>query len=190
MDDQRGRAPGRGDRRRFLALTGGAALLFTAAGAAALWPGPQQDPHPGSESGSEPDRQRVRTDPAPLNSRFEPALGPLADPHWLGYDIDASSADRFLPGPDSRIRLVGIARMRPGAAARIVEGSGHAFGPAELPDPPARLRAHVPAGARWQGSPGFDAAANRPGPSVAPSGTYRLDAGRDLVWFDVVLLHT
>ncbi|MFF4318885.1 hypothetical protein [Streptomyces sp. NPDC001568] len=182
MDDQRDRAPGRGERRRFLALTGGAALLLAAAGAAALWPD--------AEPESEPDRRRVRTDTEPLNRRFEQALGPLSDPHWLGYDVDASSADRFLPGPDSRIRLVGIARTRPGAASRILEGSGHAFVPAGLPDLPARLRTHVPTGARWQGSPGFDTAANRPGPSVVPSGTYRLDAARDLAWFDVVLLHT
>ncbi|MGW7347140.1 hypothetical protein [Streptomyces sp. NPDC054854] len=180
MDDRR--APGRTDRRRFLAFAGGAALLLTAAGAAAPWPGAEPDPAP--------DRRRVRTDPAPLNSRFEHALGTLSDPHWLGYDIDASSSDRFLPGPDSRIRLVGIARMRPGAAAGIIERSGHAFAPADFPQPPGPLRAHVPAGARWRTGPGFDAAANRPGPSVVPSGTHRLDAALDLVWFDVLLLHT
>ncbi|MFF3014193.1 hypothetical protein [Streptomyces sp. NPDC057939] len=182
MDDRR--PHGRTDRRRFLALTGGAALLLTAAGAAALWPDSEPEPE------SEPDRRRVRTDTEPLNSRFEQALGALSDPHWLGYDIDASSADRFLPGPDSRIRLVGIARMRPGAAAGIVERSGHAFVPAALPDPPSPLRSHVPAGARWRTSPGFDTAANRPGPAVVPSGTHHFDAALDLVWFDVVLLHT
>ncbi|MET9603604.1 hypothetical protein ABZZ17_00915 [Streptomyces sp. NPDC006512] len=179
MDEQSGRT----GRRRFLALTGAAALLLGAAGAvgaAVLWPEPEP----------EPDRRRVRTDPAPLNSRFEQALGPLSDPHWLGYDVDASSADRYLPSPDSRIRLVGIARMRPGAAAEVLARPGHAFAPAGLPDLPAPLEPHVPAGARWQGSPDFDRAANRPGASVQPSGTYRLDAARDLVWFDVLFRYT
>lgn len=182
MDDQRG--PQRLDRRRFLLLAG-VPLLAAGAGAAyALWPGPRP--------GRQPQPHPVRTDVEPLNRRFRPYLGELTAAHWIGYDIDERpDTSRSIPGPDSRIRVVGIARMPDGGAAAIVRDPARRFDSAAPSALPAELEPHLPAAAAWQHSPEFDAYANRPGGAGAEalrSGEYLFDTARDLVCFDI--LHT
>ncbi|MGW2274204.1 hypothetical protein [Streptomyces yangpuensis] len=171
---------GRVDRRRFL-LIAGIPLLAAGAGTAyALWPGPDR-------SGPQ-----VRTDLKPLNARFGPYVGTLVEAHWLGYDIDEPpGGSRTVPGPDSRIRLVGVARLTAGGAAAVTGRAEYAFTPAAAPsEPPAPLVPHLPAGAAWQHSPQFDAHANREGAEGNPSGEYLFDPARDLVRFDLLYLYT
>ncbi|MFE0577174.1 hypothetical protein [Streptomyces sp. NPDC058874] len=187
MDEQRGRPGrpaqrGRTSRRRFL-LIGGVALLAVGAGTAyVMRPGPAR---PGFQ---------VRTDLEPLNARFGPSVGTLGDAHWLGYDIDeepGSAESRTVPGPDSRIRLVGVARLAAGGAAAITGRAEYAFSPAATPSAlPAELVPYAPAGAAWQHSPRFDAYANRAEAEGSPSGEYLFDAGLDLVRFDLLYLRT
>ncbi|APU38961.1 hypothetical protein [Streptomyces sp. TN58] len=180
--EQRGRrAPA--DRRRFL-LFAAVPLLAACAGTAyAVWPGP-------APSGP---RVRVRTDPEPLNARFGPYVGTLVEAHWLGYDIDEpSGGSRTVPGPDSRIRLVGIARLAAGGAAAVTGRAEYAFtsGGAAPSALPAELEPYAPAGAAWQHSPRFDAHANKGQSEGNPSGRYHFDPARDLVRFDLLYLYT
>ncbi|MFJ7777422.1 hypothetical protein [Streptomyces yangpuensis] len=171
---------GRVDRRRFL-LIAGIPLLAAGAGTAyALRPGPDR-------SGPQ-----VRTDLKPLNARFGPYVGTLVEAHWLGYDIDEPpGGSRTVPGPDSRIRLVGVARLTARGAAAVTGRAEYAFTPAAAPsEPPAPLVPHLPAGAAWQHSPQFDAHANREGAEGNPSGEYLFDPARDLVRFDLLYLYT
>ncbi|MFB6825922.1 hypothetical protein ACFCXA_30560 [Streptomyces virginiae] len=179
MDTQRGRT----NRRRFL-LIAGLPLLTVGAGLTYLmWPEP-------------PRRTEVRTDLEPLNRRLGPFLGELTDAHWLGYDIDDTGAGRSIPGPDSRIRVVGVARLAAGGAAAITGKPDHAFAAAGAPsDLPDALRQYLPAAATWQHSPGFDTYANGQGAAGQasdgiPSGRYLFDPARDLVHFDVLYLFT
>ncbi|MCX4721379.1 hypothetical protein ACFWB2_21135 [Streptomyces virginiae] len=180
MDTQRGRT----NRRRFL-LIAGLPLLTAGAGLTYLmWPEPSRRPE-------------VRTDLEPLNRRLGPFLGELTDAHWLGYDIDDTGDGRSIPGPDSRIRVVGVAHLPAGGAAAITGKPDHAFAaaggaPSDLPD---ALRQYLPAAATWQHSPGFDAYANGQGAAGQasdgiPSGRYLFDPARDLVHFDVLYLFT
>ncbi|WP_405787701.1 hypothetical protein OG753_07115 [Streptomyces sp. NBC_00029] len=179
MDVQRGRT----DRRRFLLIAGLPVLTVGAGLTYLLWPEP-------------PYRPEVRTDLEPLNRRLGPFLGELTDAHWLGYDIDASGAgDDRIPSPDSRIRLVGAARLPAGGAAAITAKPDHAFAPGAPSGLPAPLKKYLPADAAWQHSPGFDAYANgQGGKSEAsdgtPSGRYLFDVARDLVHFDLLYLFT
>ncbi|MFG2990437.1 hypothetical protein ACGFZK_14295 [Streptomyces sp. NPDC048257] len=178
--DQRGDQRGRTNRRRFL-LIAGLPLLTVGAGLTYLmWPEP-------------PHRPEVRTDPEPLNRRLGPFLGELTDAHWLGYDIDGAGDDRSIPGPDSRIRVVGVAHLPAGGAAAITGGPDHAFAPGVPADPPAPLKPYLPAGASWQHSPAFDAYADGEGAKTqaadgSPTGRYHFDTTRDLVHFDVLYL--
>ncbi|MFJ6779109.1 hypothetical protein [Streptomyces yangpuensis] len=171
---------GRVDRRRFLLIAGIPLLAVGAGTAYALWPGPDR-------SGPQ-----VRTDLKPLNARFGPYVGTLVEAHWLGYDIDEPpGGSRTVPGPDSRIRLVGVARLTAGGAAAVTGRAEYAFTPAAAPsEPPAPLVPHLPAGAAWQHSPQFDAHANREGAEGNPSGEYLFDPARDLVRFDLLYLYT
>ncbi|MEU6312864.1 hypothetical protein [Streptomyces sp. NPDC047014] len=176
MEAQRGGT----NRRRFL-LIAGIPLLAVAGGTAyALKPSP-------------PYRHQVRTDLEPLNSRLRPYLGELAEAHWVGYNIDAPGGDRTIPGPDARVRLVGVARMAAGGADAIVRNPEYDFGPGAQPsDLPEPLVPHVPGDAAWQHSPRFDAHANRAGAEGASphvSGPYLFDTGRNLVCFDLVYLY-
>ncbi|MFI1652053.1 hypothetical protein ACH4XT_34710 [Streptomyces avidinii] len=173
---------GHTDRRRFL-LIAGLPLLTAGAGLTyLLWPGRTR-----------PSEAEVRTDTEPLNRRLRLFLGELTDAHWLGYDIDESGGgDRSIPGPDSRVRLVGVAHLSAGGAAAITGRPEHAFAPAapsELSELPDALKQYVPAAA-WQHSPGFDAYANETGPEGTPSGRYLFDTARDLVQFDIMYLYT
>ncbi|WP_052757881.1 hypothetical protein [Streptomyces yangpuensis] len=171
---------GRVDRRRFLLIAGVPLLAVGAGTAYAAWPGPDR---PGPQ---------VRTDLEPLNARFGPYVGTLVEAHWLGYDIDEPpGGSRTIPGPDSRIRLVGVARLAPGGAAAVTGRAEYAFTPAAAPsEPPASLVPYLPAGAAWQHSPQFDAHANREGAEGNPSGEYLFDPARDLVRFDLMYLYT
>ncbi|WP_030758187.1 MULTISPECIES: ubiquinol-cytochrome c reductase iron-sulfur subunit N-terminal domain-containing protein [unclassified Streptomyces] len=179
MDAQRGHT----NRRRFLLI---AALPLATVGAGLtylMWP----EPGP---------RTEVRTDLKPLNRRLGPFLGELTDAHWLGYDIDGTGDARGIPSPDSRIRVVGVARLTAGGAAAITGKPDHAFAAGGAPsDLPAALEQYLPAAATWQHSPGFDAYANGRGAAEqasdgTPSGRYLFDTARDLVHFDVLYLFT
>ncbi|MEW5533991.1 hypothetical protein [Streptomyces virginiae] len=177
MEAQRGRT----DRRRFLLLAGIPLLTVGAGTAYAVWPGPAE---PGPQ---------VRTDLEPLNARFGPYVGTLAEAHWLGYDIDEPpGGSRTVPGPDSRIRLVGIARLTAGGAAAITGRAEYAFAPGGAAPSalPAELEPYARGGATWQHSPQFDAYANHEGAEGHPSGEYHFDTARDLVRFDLLYLYT
>ncbi|MFD9475226.1 hypothetical protein [Streptomyces nojiriensis] len=175
MDIQRGRT----NRRRFLLIAGLPLLTVGAGMTYLLWPEP-------------PRRTEVRTDLEPLNRRLGPFLGELTDAHWLGYDIEDAADDRSIPGPDSRIRVVGVAHLPAGGAAAITGKPDHAFAATGAPsDLPTALKQHLPADAAWQHSPGFDAYANGQGaagqaPDGIPTGRYLFDTARDLVHFDVL----
>ncbi|MFG2972668.1 hypothetical protein ACGFYY_06640 [Streptomyces sp. NPDC048331] len=179
MDTQRGHT----NRRRFLLIAGLPLLTVGAGMTYLLWPEPRT-------------RLEVRTDLEPLNRRLGPFLGELTDAHWLGYDIDDKGGDRGIPSPDSRIRVVGLARLPAGGAAAITGKPDHAFAAGGAPsDLPAALKQYLPAAATWQHSPGFDAYANGRGAAEQPSdgtptGRYLFDADRDLVHFDVLYLFT
>ncbi|MFG2983404.1 hypothetical protein ACGFYQ_19500 [Streptomyces sp. NPDC048258] len=178
MEAQRGRT----DRRGLLRLLGGSALLLTgaAAGGYVLWP-----------EGPPPDPERVRTDTEPLRARFA-SFGEMTDAHWLGYDINKGAYDdRSIPGPESRIRVVGLARLPQGRAMEAIRRPRPVpFSVGGLSDIPDPLRKFVPAGAVWQNSPDHDLEINT-APSSADhvEGHYFLDAARDLVWFDAVFLY-
>ncbi|MFJ8017691.1 hypothetical protein [Streptomyces sp. NPDC096339] len=176
MDAQRGRT----NRRRFLLIAGLPLLAVGGGMTYLLWPEPPS-----------PNPFTVRTDAEPLNTRFGPWLGELTDPHWLGYDIDEAAAggDRFIPGPDPRIRLVGVARLPAGGAAALAGVPGRTFTPAALPELPGPLKPHLPAEATWQHSPEFDAYANHEATDGHPTGRYLIDVARDLVCFDVVYIY-
>ncbi|MFG2336223.1 hypothetical protein [Streptomyces yangpuensis] len=171
---------GRVNRRRFLLIAGIPLLTVGAGTAYAVWPGPDR-------SGPQ-----VRSDLDPLNARFGPYVGTLVEAHWLGYDIDEPpGGSRTIPGPDSRIRLVGVARLTAGGAAAVTGRTQYAFTPAAAPSaPPAPLAPYLPAAAAWQHSPRFDAHANREGVEGNPSGEYLFDTARDLVRFDLLYLYT
>ncbi|MFG2295844.1 hypothetical protein [Streptomyces sp. NPDC048603] len=171
----------RGGRRRFLRLLGGS-LLLPAAGCTA-----GSDRHP-------PDRLRVRTDPEPVRTRLG-ALGELSDPHWLGYDIDEAGGSRTIPGPDSRIRLVGLARLPEGAVAAALAAVPGTFERAAPPEVPEPLAPHfpAPAAADWRTSAAYDARVLAPsaGGTANPTadGRFFLSEPLGLVWFDVLFLH-
>ncbi|MEV7526250.1 hypothetical protein [Streptomyces sp. NPDC091371] len=179
MDAQRGHT----NRRRFL-LIAGLPLLAVGGGLAyVLWP----DPAPGPE----PDWRRVRTDLEPLNKEFAPYLGELTDAHWLGYDVDeAKYGNRSIPSPDSRIRLVGVARLAPGGAASVVGAPGRTFAAAVPSESPTPLEPYLPADPAWQRSAEFDAHANSETSDGHQSGEYLIDVARDLVYFDVLYFTT
>ncbi|MCX5409040.1 hypothetical protein OHA37_34945 [Streptomyces sp. NBC_00335] len=164
--------------RRRLLLGLGAPLLLGAAGLGyAMWP-------------EEEKAEKVRTDVAPLNRRFWTALGDVTDAHWLGYGIDESNNDRTVPRADSRMRLVGVAHLKPGTANRIMRDPAHHFEVGPLAGPPAALKPYIPSSAAWKQSVTYDKVALEEGLSVIPSGTFRFDAIRDLVYFDYVFLYS
>ncbi|WP_030759501.1 hypothetical protein [Streptomyces sp. NRRL F-2664] len=186
MDAGRGRI----HRRRFLLLAGLPLLSAGAGTACAVRP---RSDAPGREAPRrDASGSRVRTDLEPLNARFGPSVGSLAEAHWLGYDIDeAPGGSRTVPGPDSRIRLVGVARLAAGGAAAVTGRAEYAFTPAAAPSAlPAELAPYAPVGAAWQHSPHFDTYANREGSGGRPSGEYHFDTARDLVRFDLLYLFT
>lgn len=173
MDTQRGHT----NRRRFLLAVGTPLLLLGGGLTYTFWP-------------EEEDAEKVRTDLAPLNRRFWTALGDVSDAHWLGYDIDESNNDRSIPSPDSRVRLVGIARLKPGTANRILRDPAHHFEATALSTLPDKLKPYVPSAAAWRQSATYDARALEEGLNVVPSGSFCFDGIRDLVYFDYVFLYS
>ncbi|MEV8537064.1 hypothetical protein [Streptomyces sp. NPDC051211] len=177
-------------RRGFLALLGGSALL--------LLPGAAGCSASGSDA-EQPveDHLRVRTDAEPLRKRFT-GLGELSDPHWLGYDVDLAGDRVTIPGPDARIRLVGVAQLPKGAVAAVLRDAppGDLFEPAELPaDIPAPLAPHLPERSGWRASTAYDLRVLARDPAQPMSndqadGQFFLHEGRDLVWFDTLFLET
>ncbi|NXY99866.1 hypothetical protein HYE82_36975 [Streptomyces sp. BR123] len=173
------------ERRRFLALLGGAALLPLGATAGCAELRPNED------------HLRVRTGIEPLRKRF-PALGELSDAHWLGYDLDEAGKRQTVPGPDSRIRLVGVARLAAGAVAATLGAApaGERFETVALPaDLPAPLAKHVPDRTDWRASTAYDLRILAREPSQAPAGEeaegrFLLHEKDDRVWFDTVFLYT
>lgn len=164
--------------RRRLLLGLGAPLLLGAAGLGyAMWP-------------EEESAEKVRTDLAPLNRRFWTALGDVTDAHWLGYNIDESDSARSVPSPDSRMRLVGVAHLKHGTANRIMSDPAHHFEVGPLSAPPAPLKPYIPSSAAWKQSLTYDKVALEEGLDVIPSGTFRFEAIRNLVYFDYVFLYT
>ncbi|MFI5765894.1 hypothetical protein ACIA8F_33810 [Streptomyces sp. NPDC051563] len=177
MDARRGLS----SRRRLL-LGLGAPLLLGAAGLGyAVWPE--------AESG-----EKVRTDLGPLNRRFWTALGDVSGAHWLGYSngapLSETADDRSVPSPDSRMRLVGVAHLQQGTANRIMRDPAHHFEVSSLAGLPVPLKPYVPSSAAWKQSETYDKVALEEGLSVIPSGTFRFDGIRDLVYFDYVFLYT
>ncbi|MGW6706646.1 hypothetical protein ACWGDE_17375 [Streptomyces sp. NPDC054956] len=173
METQRGHI----NRRRFL-LGAGVPLLLAGAGLGyALWP-------------EEEDSEKVRTDLEPLNRRFWTALGDVTDAHWLGYDIDESNNDRSIPSPDSRVRLVGIARLKAGTGNRILRDPAHKFEVTTLSTLPDKLKPYVPSSAAWRQSDTYDSRALAEGLNVVPTGSFSFDGIRDLVYFDYVFLYS
>ncbi|MFF3782640.1 hypothetical protein [Streptomyces sp. NPDC001933] len=141
-----------------------------------------------SADGPVPDRERVRTDLAPLRRRFGEA-GRLGGAHWLAYDRDAKDRE-FLPSPDVRYRVVGVARLPAGTAARTVADPAHTFGPAAPRGVPDVLAEFLPAHARWMTSASYDALLLGPGPVEGlTKGRFFLDAATDTLYFDTVNPH-
>ncbi|MGW1770485.1 hypothetical protein [Streptomyces sp. NPDC002104] len=168
---------GLGSRRRLL-LGLGAPLLLGAAGLGyTMWP-------------EEEKGEKVRTDVAPLNRRFWTALGDVSTAHWLGYGIDESGTGRSVPSPDTRMRLVGVARLKEGTANRIMRDPAHHFEEGPLAGLPAPLKPFVPSSAAWKQSVTYDKVALEEGLGVIPSGTFRFDGIRDLVYFDYVFVYS
>ncbi|MGW2177081.1 hypothetical protein ACWCXX_03095 [Streptomyces sp. NPDC001732] len=174
---ERSRGP---SRRAWLALGVGAAAAAAVGGT--VYASTDDDPVP--------DHERVRTDLAPLRRRFGEA-GRLSGAHWLAYDQDAkgrgAEGRSYLPSPDPRYRVVGVARLPAGTAARTVADPAHAFGPAEPHGVPDVLAEFLPAHARWTTSASYDALLLGPGPvDELTRGRFFLDAATDTLYFDTV----
>lgn len=138
-----------------------------------------------SADGPVPDHERVRTDLAPLRRRFGEA-GRLSGAHWLAYDRDAKGRS-YLPSPDPRYRVVGVARLPAGTAARTVADPAHVFEPAAAHGVPDVLAGFLPAHARWKTSASYDALLLGPGPvDGLTKGWFFLDAATDSLYFDTV----
>lgn len=173
MDTQRGHT----NRRRFLLKVGAPLLLLGGGLGYTFWP-------------AEEDSEKVRTDLDPLNRRFWTALGDLSDAHWLGYNIDESNTERqTVPSPETRVRLVGIAHLKPGTANRILRDPAHNFEGAALSTLPGKLKPYVPSAAAWRQSDTYDKRALEEGLNVVPTGTFCFDGIRDLVYFDYVFFY-
>lgn len=157
-------------RRRTLLLLGGLAAVGAGTGVYAAT----------ATRGPVPDRERVRTDTAPLRSRFG-ALGQLTDPHWLGYNPHDSGRE-ILPDQDPQIRVVGIARLPAGTAASLTAAPGYGFAPAEPRAVPEGLAEFLPADARWVTSVRYDEHLTK----SRYTGRFHLDPVTDSVWFDTV----
>ncbi|MFJ6934820.1 hypothetical protein [Streptomyces sp. NPDC101132] len=173
------RGPG---RRAFLGLAGG----LVAAGL----PGPA-----GCAAEPTADHLRVRTDTGPLRERFA-LLGELSDAHWLGYDVDAAGRRETVPGPDARIRMVGVARPAADTLRAALDSrpDGERFREAPpLGAVPAPLAPYLPERTGWRQNTGYDLLVLGGGEGGAVNdradGRFLLHEGRGLVWFDAVFLH-
>ncbi len=155
-------------RRNWLVLGG---LVAVAAGAGA---------YAASGDTAVPDRARVRTDTAPLQSRFT-QLGQLSAPHWLGWNPNDSGREP-VPDQDPQIRVVGIARLPAGRASDITGPPEYAFSPTPPAAVPKALAEFLRAQARWLHSARFDQHVTR----SHYRGRFHFDPATDSVWFDTV----
>ncbi|WP_406393031.1 hypothetical protein [Streptomyces sp. NBC_00887] len=164
-------------RRAWLALGIGACAAVAVGGTVYAFGGPTQ---------AQQDAERVLTDVVPLQEQFGEA-GRLSDPHWLVYDPDEAERSReFLPSPDARYRVVGVARLPAGTAASIVATPAYAFAPADPVDVPDVLTEFLPAQARWMSSAAFDRRLLAPGTGDVTGGRFFLDPSTDSLYFDAV----
>jgi hypothetical protein len=155
--------------RRGVLIFGAAAVLAACASAESSSPPREKD---AGESG-------VRTDAAPLERRF-PVLGQLSDAHWLGATLGLESR-MSVPGPFD-VRVVGIARLRAGEGATIVEARQSDFRPETPGQVPGPLAGFLPDGATWVRSETF----NREVTGEAYSGEFYLDPVSNSVYFDAI----
>ncbi|MFJ7157190.1 hypothetical protein ACIQUQ_19870 [Streptomyces sp. NPDC101118] len=138
----------------------------------------------------------MRTDTGPLRERFA-LLGELSDAHWLGYDVDGAGKRETVPGPDSRIRMVGVARPAADALRAALDSrpNGERFEEAApLGTVPAPLAPHLPERTGWQENTAYDLLVLGGGEDGAAvndraDGRFLLHEGRGLVWFDAVFLY-
>lgn len=164
-------------RRAWLALGVGAAAAVAVGGGVYALGGPTE---------AQQDAEQVLTDVAPLQEQFGEA-GRLSDPHWLAYDPDEAERSReFLPNPDARYRVVGVARLPVGTGASIVATPSYAFAPADPADVPDALTQFLPGKARWMSSAAFDRLLLAPGTGGITGGRFFLDPSTDSLYFDAV----
>lgn len=149
---------------------------------AACAPAPRQaDSEKGREkdSGQGGEKDKVRTDPAPLERRFT-LLGPLSGVHWLGISLGEDSR-MSAPGPVD-VRVVGVARLEAGTCAAIVAVPQRDFRPGQPDRVPEKLTAFLPKGAAWVRSEAFDQEVT----GGRYTGEFYVDADADRVYFDTV----
>lgn len=132
-------------------------------------------------------KRRIHTHLEPLNERFAEHTGELAEAHWQAYDIDDKGERITLPSPDPRIRLVGVARLRPGGARKAM-GDGSTFFTATPKAVPDRLKKYVPADGQWQRSAHFDQLIAEAATETAGASEICIDAQRELMYFDLLAL--
>ncbi|WP_327678461.1 hypothetical protein [Streptomyces sp. NBC_00467] len=156
-------------RRNWILLGG----LTVVGGGTGIYAATDDDP-------SRTDRERVRTDTAPLRRRFT-SIGQLSDPHWLGFNPNRHGRES-VPEPDPQIRVVGIARLPAGRAAAVVGLTAYGFSPG-VPEPaPKALEKFLPEHARWLTSPRYD----RHITQAVYRGRFHFDPGTNSVYFDTV----
>ncbi|MFF8835563.1 hypothetical protein [Streptomyces sp. NPDC015130] len=126
------------------------------------------------------ERREVNTDVEPLRRRFR-AIGPLSDPHWLGYDPNDSGRE-WIPDQDPRVRVVGVARLPAGAVSSLVGGTAYSFEPSDPSNPPEELAEFLPENAGWVASVRYDKHITG---SRYP-GRFHLSPTTDHVYFDTV----
>jgi hypothetical protein len=118
-----------------------AALLLGAVGGCAGTPPP---PAPGGAVASVDEATDVRTDRAPIASRF-PRLGEFRAVHWVSGRL----GDDRVPGPSTYF-IEAVVELTPADASALAAGA-----PAEAPQPPPVLAPFVPT-ASWTRSAPVD----------------------------------
>ncbi|MFF0195035.1 hypothetical protein ACFYT5_19135 [Streptomyces anulatus] len=131
------------------------------------------------DSGQGGEKDKVRTDPVPLERRFT-LLGPLSDVHWLGIPLGEDSR-MSVPGPID-VRVVGVARLEAGTGAAVVAVPQRDFRPGQPVRVPKKLAALLPKSAAWVRSEAF----NQEVTGGRYTGEFYVDAGADRVYFDTV----
>ncbi|MFY0510124.1 hypothetical protein ACOMD4_06925 [Streptomyces anulatus] len=166
-------------RRGLLAF--GAVMAVAACAPASRQADSEKDSEKGREkdSGQGGEKDKVRTDPVPLERRFT-LLGPLSDVHWLGISLGEDSR-MSVPGPID-VRVVGVAQLEAGTGAAIVAGPQRDFRPGPPARVPKKLAALMPKGAAWVRSEAF----NQEVTGGRYTGEFYVDAGADRVYFDTV----
>ncbi|MEU3707847.1 hypothetical protein AB0E82_36860 [Streptomyces anulatus] len=167
-------------RRGLLAF--GAVMAVAACAPASRQADSEKDREKGGkkeDSGQGGEKDKVRTDPVPLERRFT-LLGPLSDVRWLGIPLGEDSR-MSVPGPID-VRVVGVARLEAGTGAAIVAVPQRDFRPGQPARVPKKLAALLPKGAAWVRSEAF----NQEVTGGRYTGEFYVDAGADRVYFDTV----